>query len=114
MHFSQRLLVPMKIFRLLCASLFCFAAIGHAKILDTLVIEGLSIHQNSVVRNSMTLREKSEFSPADIQLAVKSLYKTGFFKTVDFFVTKETDSAATLLLKLTEYQRQQKTQGQGF
>ena len=93
----------MKIFRLLCASLFCFAAIGHAKILDTLVIEGLSIHQNSVVRNSMTLREKSEFSPADIQLAVKSLYKTGFFKTVDFFVTKETDSAATLLLKLTEY-----------
>ncbi len=93
----------MKILRLLCASLLCVVATGQAKVLDTLVIEGLSIHQNSVVRNSMNLREKAEFTPADIQLAIKSLYKTGFFKTVDFFVTKETDSTATLLLKLTEY-----------
>jgi outer membrane protein insertion porin family len=80
------------------------AAVGaNAKILDTLVIEGLVVHQPSVVRNSMTLREKADFTPADIQMAVKSLYKTGLFRTVDFLVEKEADSSASLLLRVTEY-----------
>jgi outer membrane protein insertion porin family len=80
------------------------AAVGaNAKILDTLTIEGLVVHQPSVVRNSITLREKAEFTPADIQMAIKSLYKTGLFRIVDFFVTREADSSASLLLRVTEY-----------
>jgi outer membrane protein insertion porin family len=90
---------------IILAALLCFMAQADAKILDTLVIEGLSIHQPSLVRNSISLREKAEFSPSDIQNAVKSLYKTGFFKTVDFFVTKEADSSASLLIKVTENPR---------
>jgi outer membrane protein insertion porin family len=85
----------------LCA--FLYTAPGtNAKILDTLAIEGLSIHEPSLVRNTITLREKAEFTPADIQAAIKSLYKTGFFRSVDFFVTKESDSAASLLLRVSE------------
>lgn len=83
--------------------LLCAAPGATAKILDTLVIDGLSIHQPSLVRNTITLREKAEFTPADIQAAIKSLYKTGFFKSVDFYVSKEADSSASLLLKVAEY-----------
>ena len=56
-----------------------------------------------MIRNSIGLKEKSEFTPLDIQNAIKSLYRIGYFRTVDFFVTKENDSAASLLLKVSEY-----------
>lgn len=84
-------------------ALLAACAFSQAKILDTLVLEGLTSHQPSIVRNSIGLKEKSEFSAADVQNAVKSLYRLGYFRSVDFFVTRETDSAASLLCKLTEY-----------
>jgi outer membrane protein insertion porin family len=84
-------------------ALVAFCSFSQAKILDTLVLEGLTSHQPAVVRNSIGLREKSEFSAADVQNAAKSLYRLGYFRSVDFFVTKETDSAASLLCKVTEY-----------
>jgi outer membrane protein insertion porin family len=36
-------------------------------------------------------------------MAIKSLYKLGVFRSVDFFVTKEADSAVSLLCKVVEY-----------
>jgi len=88
--------------RMVLAAVLCAAVYPQSKQLDTLTIEGLVIHQPSIVRNSINLREKTDFTPADIQAAIKSLYKTGLFKTVDFYVTHETDSAASLLVRVTE------------
>jgi outer membrane protein insertion porin family len=83
-------------------ALMCAVLATDAKMLDTLAIEGCVVHEPSVVRNGISLREKAEFSPSDIQMAIKSLYKTGLFKTVDVFVTREADSSASLLIKVTE------------
>ncbi len=64
---------------------------------------GLSVQQPTLVRNSIGLREHADFTAQDIQQAVKSLYRLGYFKSVDFYVTKETDSSASLTLTLAEY-----------
>jgi outer membrane protein insertion porin family len=82
--------------------ILCATFIVRAKVLDTLVIEGLTINQPSLVRNTISLWENADFTSTDIQNAIRALYKTGLFKSVDFYVTKETDSAASLLLKVTE------------
>ena len=76
--------------------------LASAKVLDTLVIEGLTWQQPSTVRNSIALREHAEFTAPDIQQAIKSLYKLGYFKTVDFYVTRESDSSASLRCVLAE------------
>jgi outer membrane protein insertion porin family len=67
-----------------------------AKVLDTLVIEGLMLQQEPVVRANIGLRNHAAFTPQDIQQAIKNLYKLGYFKSVDFFVTAENDSTASL------------------
>lgn len=73
-----------------------------AKILDTLVIEGLSINSAGVVRNSLGIREKRSFTPADIQESIRKLYALGLFKSVDFLITNENDSSASLKMKVVE------------
>jgi outer membrane protein insertion porin family len=77
-------------------------SLAGAKVLDTLVIEGLTWQQPTTVRNSIALREHAEFTASDIQQAIKSLYKLGYFKTVDFYVTRESDSSASLRCVLAE------------
>jgi outer membrane protein insertion porin family len=87
-------------------SLILTAAVWHcssAKVLDTLMVEGLVVQQQSSVRNSILLREHADFTPQDVQQATKTLYKLGYFKSVDFFVTGERDSSASLLCKVAEY-----------
>lgn len=81
--------------------LFLFT-FSFSKILDTLIIEGLSISKPSVVLKNIPLRTGLEFSSIDIQMAIKSLYSLGLFKDIDFFITEETDTSASLLLKVAE------------
>jgi outer membrane protein insertion porin family len=87
-----------KYVQLMLLVLFLFTS-SFSKILDTLIIEGLSINKPSVVLNNIPLRKGAPFSTIDIQKSIKSLYYLGFFKDIDFFVTQETDSSASLTLK---------------
>jgi outer membrane protein insertion porin family len=73
-----------------------------AKVLDTLVIEGLSINSPGVVRNALEIREKREFTPSDIQESLRRLYALGLFKSIDFLILNENDSSASLKLSLVE------------
>lgn len=73
-----------------------------SKILDTLIIEGLSINRPPTVHNNITLRKGLPFTPIDVQKAMKSLYRSGLFKDVEFHIVAETDTSASLLLKLIE------------
>lgn len=73
-----------------------------AKILDTLVIEGLSINSPGVVRNAIEIREKRVFTPSDIQESLRRLYALGLFKSIDFLILSENDSSASLKLSLVE------------
>lgn len=73
-----------------------------SKILDTLVIEGLDINKPHVILNNISLQKGSSFSSIDVQNAMKSLYRLGLFKDIDFYIVTETDSSASLLLKVVE------------
>jgi outer membrane protein insertion porin family len=84
-------------------SLVAFSGITEAKTLDTLIIEGLSINQPSLVRNSIELKQGQEFTAADIQESIKKLYQLGIFKSIDCYADNETDSTISLILKLTEF-----------
>ena len=92
----------MKNVHVIILALCAVVTLAGAKKLDTLTIQGLSVQQPNLVRNSIGLREHAEFNAQDIQLAVKNLYRLGYFKTVDFFITKENDSSASLELRVTE------------
>ena len=81
----------------------CISVVAYSKKLDTLAVEGLFIQQPYTVYNAVSLKKGAEFTGADIQMAIKSLYKLGVFRSVDFFVTKEADSAASLLCKVVEF-----------
>ena len=83
--------------------LCCLFSVASAKILDTLMIEGLFIHQPSIVENAVGLKKGSEFSSADVQIAIKNLYRLGMFSTIDMYAAKETDSTVSLLCKVTEF-----------
>ena len=89
-------------FVIMYAAVLCVIAVAQAKILDSLTIQGLFIQQPGVVENAIGLKKGSEFSSADVQAAIKKIYRLGLFRTVDFYVTNETDSAITLLCKVTE------------
>jgi outer membrane protein insertion porin family len=82
--------------------LACLILTVQAKVLDTLVIEGLSINSPGVVRNALEIREKRSFTTSDIQESIRKLYALGLFKGIDFFITNETDSSASLKLSLIE------------
>ena len=83
--------------------LSCACAFAYPKRLDTLAVEGLFIQQPYTVYNAISLKKGAEFASSDIQMAIKSLYKLGVFRSVDFYVTKETDSTASLLCKIAEF-----------
>jgi outer membrane protein insertion porin family len=82
--------------------LTCLIISVQAKVLDTLVIEGLSINSPGVVRNALEIREKRSFTTSDIQESIRKLYALGLFKGIDFFIINETDSSASLKLSLIE------------
>jgi outer membrane protein insertion porin family len=84
---------------LLIGTLF---SVPGAKLLDTLVIEGLSINSPGVVRNALEIREKKEFATSDIQESLRKLYSLGLFKTVDFLIMNENDSSVALKLIIEE------------
>lgn len=84
-------------------TLLCSTCAVHAKLLDTLVIEGVPLPQSQTIRNATGLVEGTNVGPSEIQAAIKNIYKLGQFKTVDFFVTSETDSVYALMCKVTEY-----------
>lgn len=99
-HFGERLITTAK--SSLVVILLCVAQ-STAAILDTLVIEGLSINRQGVVRNAAALEQGQDFAPADIQRAIKSLYRLGLFSQVEFRVIADTDSSASLVVELKEY-----------
>lgn len=74
-----------------------------AKTIDTIAIQGLSINQPSVVRNTILLKKDKEFNSPDIQESIRKLYSLGLFKQVDIFVTNETDSTVSLLVGVEEF-----------
>lgn len=76
---------------------------GSAKVLDTLVIEGLNINSAKAVRHNSGLREGSEFTTTDIQEAIQRLHELGLFSSIDFYLISETDSSASLRLKVVEF-----------
>ncbi len=73
------------------------------KRLDTLDIEGLVVSKPAIVRNASGLKQGQVFSAADVQEAVRSLYRLGLFRSIDIFVTEETESSASLLLRVEEF-----------
>jgi outer membrane protein insertion porin family len=84
---------------IILGSLFISA---EAKVLDTLVIEGLSINSPGVVKNALEIHEKRPFTPSDIQESLRHLYALGLFKSIDFLILNENDSSASLKLVLEE------------
>ncbi len=84
------------------ALLVALSTSSFTKVLDALEIKGLVVNSESVILNNIPLHVGTEFSTLEIQRAIKSLYRMGLFKEIEFFVTDETDSTATLLLKVVE------------
>jgi outer membrane protein insertion porin family len=82
-----------------CLSL---VSVAPAKILDTLIIEGLSVQQPSVVENAIGIKKGNDFSSADIQMAIKNLYRLGMFRSIDLYAAKETDSLVSIVCKVVE------------
>ncbi|MDR0306318.1 MAG: outer membrane protein assembly factor BamA [Chitinispirillales bacterium] len=80
-----------------------FVGASNAKVLEALKIEGLEVTQPEAVSNVLELREGQTFTPSDIQESIRRLYRTGNFRSVDFFVDDETDSSVTLTLRLEEF-----------
>jgi len=78
-------------------------AAAEAKVLDTLIVEGLVINQAAVVRTSAGLKKGAEFTSTDLQDALGNLYRLGLFQSIDLYVAGETDSSVSLLLELKEF-----------
>jgi outer membrane protein insertion porin family len=74
-----------------------------AKVLDTLIIKGLAVNAPSVIRNNIGFRRGSKLSPAEVKESIKKLYGLGLFRSIDMFVVAETDTSASLLLKVEEF-----------
>ncbi|KMQ52135.1 Outer membrane protein assembly factor YaeT precursor [Chitinispirillum alkaliphilum] len=77
--------------------------VAHGKVLDSLVIEGLTNARPNYVRNSIVLRDGESFRPNDVQESVRRLYATGLFRSVRFLVLEESQESASLLLEVEEY-----------
>lgn len=85
--------------------LFIFGSLfitAEAKILDTLVIEGLSINSAGVVKNALQIHEKRPFVASDVQESIRRLHALGLFKSIDFLILNESDSSASLKLVVVE------------
>jgi outer membrane protein insertion porin family len=79
------------------------SAVIRTKVLDYLSFKGLVINARELVMDISGLRQGMAFTASDIKNAVKSLYNTGLFRDVDVFATAETDSSASLQVKLEEF-----------
>ena len=88
---------------LIISTLLSLSVCGTAKTLDSLIIEGLSINSVQAVRHNSGLRTGSEFTTTDIQEAIRRLHDLGLFSGIDFYLVSETDTTASLRLKLVEY-----------
>ncbi|MBN1758164.1 MAG: outer membrane protein assembly factor BamA [Chitinispirillaceae bacterium] len=87
---------------LLCAlSLLCGTA--GARILDTLVIEGLSVNSDNAIRHTTGLYSGRDFSAADLQDAIRRLSDLQLFRVIDFYLLNETDTSASIKLKVEEF-----------
>lgn len=78
-------------------------ATSNAKALEKLSIKGLVLNSQDMVQQISGLHIGSPVTASDIKNAVKKIYTTGLFRSVDVFVTAETDSSASLQLKLEEF-----------
>ncbi len=87
--------------RLLLFSLL-LAGLSYAKTLDSLIIEGVSIHQPAVVRNTIGIAPGQDFSAIDIQNAIRGIYHLGLFSDVDVYAVNETDSSVSLVIAVKE------------
>jgi len=102
-HNAKRLLI---IILFLSGASACSAetdTASHAKVLEKLSIKGLIINSQDVVKEASGLNKGSAFTASAIKNAVKKIYATGLFSSVDVFVTAETDSSASLQIKLEEF-----------
>ncbi len=87
---------------LLCAlPLICVGS--NARVLDTLVIEGLSINSDNAIRHSTGLYTGRDFSAADLQDAIRRLNELQLLRKIDFYLLAETDTSASLKLKVEEF-----------
>jgi outer membrane protein insertion porin family len=77
--------------------------VSHGKILEKLSVKGLVINSREAVLANANLHQGLSFTAPDIKSAVRNLYITGLFRSIDAFVTAETDSSASLLLKFEEF-----------
>ncbi|MDG5815755.1 outer membrane protein assembly factor BamA [Chitinispirillales bacterium ANBcel5] len=88
----------------IAVTIMCFGiGVTHGKILDTLKIEGLVHTREAVVRNTIPLRSGASFASTDVQEAIRTLFAMGAFRSVDFYITEESETNASLLLKVEEY-----------
>ncbi len=78
-------------------------SLKRAKVLDTLIIKGLAVNAPNVIRNNIGFRRGSKLSPAEVKESIKKLYGLGLFRTIDMYVVAETDTSASLLLKVEEF-----------
>ncbi|MFP4164422.1 MAG: outer membrane protein assembly factor BamA [Chitinispirillaceae bacterium] len=90
-----------------------FGGFAEARVLDSLRIKGLVTNQPVIVENAITLREGESFNAADVQQSIRRLYRLGPFRSVDIFIQEETDSSASLVMKLEEYPRVEKIEYHG-
>jgi len=85
------------------AAILLFAAAPGAKILEDLMVEGLIVITEEAVLNSIELKEGKAFTPSDVQESIRRLYRTGNFRSVDFFVVEESDEGVRLVLQIEEF-----------
>ncbi len=85
------------------ALVFLGWGMAHSKILDTLVIEGLTNTRPALVRNIVAVKDGESFATVDVQESMRRLYAQGLFRSVEFFILEETEKSASLLLKVEEF-----------
>lgn len=85
------------------AVLFCFPCLTKAKTLDTLVVRGLRINSQDKVRSAIPLRPGADFTASDVQESIKKLSELQLFRAIDVFVGAESDSGASLIIKVEEF-----------
>jgi outer membrane protein insertion porin family len=73
------------------------------KVIDKIIIKGLAINSTDVVKNNIELHQGSKFIASNVKESVRKLFGLELFRSIDIFVTAETDSGVSLLIKLEEY-----------
>jgi outer membrane protein insertion porin family len=74
-----------------------------AKMLDSLTLTGYLLNSRSIIHNNILLRQGTPFTANDVKESIRKCAGLNLFRAVEVFVTKETDSSASLLLQVEEY-----------